>query len=54
MAEPFTCLCCSDRCDGVIQGFRHLQAPRREDLRALLSPYLLAVLDGRIAEPVGV
>ncbi|GLY38101.1 hypothetical protein Amsp01_041250 [Amycolatopsis sp. NBRC 101858] len=54
MAEPFTCLCGSDRCDGVIQGFRHLAAPRREDLRALLSPYLLAVLDGRIAEPVGV
>lgn len=54
MAEPFTCLCGSDHCDGVIQGFRHLARERREALRGLLSPYLLAVLDGRIAEPVGV
>lgn len=54
MAEPFACQCGGDRCDGLIQGFRHLPRPRREQLRALLSPYLLAVLDGRIAEPVGV
>ena len=54
MAEPFTCRCGSARCDGVIQGFRHLPRARQEALRALLSPYLLAVLDGRIDEPVGV
>lgn len=53
MAEPFDCRCGAPHCDGVIQGFRYLPAPRREALRALLSPYLLAVLDGRIAEPVG-
>jgi hypothetical protein len=38
----------------MIQGFRHLPKERREGLRALLSPYLLAVLDRRIAEPAGV
>jgi hypothetical protein len=54
MAEPFDCRCGGARCDGVIQGFRHLPGERREDLRALLSPYLLALLDGRIAEPAGV
>ena len=54
MAEPFACECGSGRCDGVVQGFRHLARERREELRSLLSPYLLAVLDGRIAEPVGV
>jgi hypothetical protein len=54
LAEPFACRCGSDRCDGMIQGFRHLPQERREGLRALLSPYLLAVLDGRIAEPAGV
>jgi hypothetical protein len=53
MAEPFTCQCGGDRCDGVIQGFRYLPQERREALRALLSPYLLAVLDGQLAEPVG-
>ncbi|MEV5715004.1 SET domain-containing protein-lysine N-methyltransferase [Amycolatopsis mediterranei] len=53
MAEPFPCECGGRRCDGVIQGFRYLTARRREDLRPLLSPYLLAVLDGRTAEPVG-
>jgi hypothetical protein len=53
MAEPFGCRCGGARCDGVVQGFRYLTAERREALRALLSPYLLAVLDGRTAEPVG-
>ncbi|MFJ9785647.1 SET domain-containing protein-lysine N-methyltransferase [Amycolatopsis sp. NPDC101161] len=54
MAEPFACECGSGRCDGAVQGFRYLARERREALRSLLSPYLLAVLDGRIAEPVGV
>ncbi|GAB3151189.1 SET domain-containing protein [Amycolatopsis sp. NPDC004378] len=54
MAEPFECRCGADRCDGVVQGFRYLPPHRREALRSLLSPYLLAVLDGRIAEPLGV
>ncbi|MGW4063118.1 SET domain-containing protein-lysine N-methyltransferase [Amycolatopsis sp. NPDC004747] len=53
MAEPFDCRCGSDRCERVVQGFRYLKPQRREDLRALLSPYLLAVLDGHLAEPVG-
>jgi hypothetical protein len=53
MAEPFTCCCGGDRCDGVIQGFRYLPGDRREELRGLLSSYLLAVLDGQVAEPVG-
>ncbi len=53
MAEPFPCRCGGGRCDGIIQGFRYLPGERREALRALLSPYLLDVLDGRIAEPVG-
>jgi len=53
MAEPFACRCGAERCDGVVQGFRHLARERREELRPLLSEYLLAVLDGRIAEPVG-
>ncbi|WP_410616672.1 SET domain-containing protein-lysine N-methyltransferase [Amycolatopsis sp. lyj-109] len=53
MAEPFPCRCGGERCDGDIQGFRYLTAGRREALRPLLSPYLLAVLDGRLAEPVG-
>jgi len=53
MAEPFGCRCGSDRCEGVVQGFRYLTPARREALRPLLSPYLLAVLDGRLAEPVG-
>lgn len=54
MAEPFTCECGGERCDGVVQGFRHLSPQRREELRPLLSPYLLALLDGRAAEPAGV
>nr|WP_033262762.1 SET domain-containing protein-lysine N-methyltransferase [Amycolatopsis vancoresmycina] len=54
MAEPFTCRCGAAGCDGTIQGFRHLPPERRESLRELLSPYLLAVLDGRIPEPAGV
>lgn len=44
MAEPFACLCGSDRCDGMIQGFLHLSQDRREGLRALLSPYLLVMV----------
>ncbi|SFW82344.1 SET domain-containing protein-lysine N-methyltransferase [Amycolatopsis australiensis] len=54
MAEAFPCRCGSVRCDGVIQGFRYLPGERREALRPLLSPYLLAVLDGRLPEPAGV
>ena len=54
MAEPFTCRCGGDACDGTIQGFRHLSPERRESRRELLSPYLRSVLDGRIAEPAGV
>jgi hypothetical protein len=51
MAEPFRCRCGSPRCEGVVQGFRHLAPHRRERLRPLLSEYLLSILDGRVEEP---
>ncbi|WP_205863057.1 SET domain-containing protein-lysine N-methyltransferase [Planosporangium thailandense] len=51
MAEPFDCRCGSSRCEGTIQGFRYLSRSERERLRPWLSAHLLAILDGRVAEP---
>jgi hypothetical protein len=51
MAEPFECRCGSSRCEGVIRGFQYLSVAGREQLRPLLSPYLLSILDGHTLEP---
>lgn len=51
LAEPFDCRCGSSRCEGRIRGFRFLSRPDRERLRPWLSAHLLAILDGRVAEP---
>jgi hypothetical protein len=50
MAEPFECRCGSRHCEGQIRGFRYLPQAGRERLRPLLSPYLLSILDGKLAE----
>jgi hypothetical protein len=46
MAEPFECRCGSQRCEGLVRGFQYLSQARREELRPLLSNYLLSILDG--------
>jgi SET domain-containing protein len=42
MAEPFACRCGSDRCAGLVRGFRHLPADERARLRPWLADHLLA------------
>lgn len=51
MAEPFRCNCGSRRCHGLIRGFRYLPLAARQQLRPLLSGYLLSILDGTTPEP---
>jgi len=40
ISSPFHCDCGSPRCGQSIRGFRYLDRAQRDDLRALLSPYL--------------
>jgi hypothetical protein len=49
MAEAFDCHCRSPVCHGTIRGFRHLTDAQRERLRPMLAPYLLDLLDRRVA-----
>jgi hypothetical protein len=49
LASPFVCGCGSDRCYGLVRGFRHLERAARERLRGMLAPHLLRRLDGDLA-----
>lgn len=40
MVAPFDCKCGSQRCFGVIRGFRHLNEEERARLEPLLTPFL--------------
>ena len=44
MDEPFTCLCSSPHCLGMIRGFRHLTRKQQQRLVPFLPPYLLKYL----------
>lgn len=43
MVEPFSCRCGSDRCAGLVRGFRYLSPEQREDLRPWLAEHLRSV-----------
>jgi hypothetical protein len=47
MAEPFSCRCGSDRCAGLVRGFRYLSGAERQRLRPWLADHLLSVADGQ-------
>jgi len=46
--EKFACRCGSPRCVGLVQGFSHLSSQQQLELKPLLPPYLLRVLEQRV------
>jgi hypothetical protein len=53
LAEPFDCRCGGTHCAGTIRGFRWLAPKAREQLRAMLSGYLITMLDAGAASRLG-
>jgi hypothetical protein len=56
ISSPFRCNCGSPHCGQDIRGFRYLVGHQRDDLRALLSPYLRSLFftadePSRVASP---
>ena len=49
MAEPFVCHCSSQRCLGLIRGFKYLPLADRERLRPWLAPHLLRAWESEFA-----
>ena len=45
LVEPFTCQCGARLCQGVIRGFRYLDAIARQRLGPYLAPYLVVHLE---------